>query len=69
MERNSIRNALSERLEIEDLEYDIRVLSTERDHHKCRTHIFNESIEAQKKDLKKIIESQKSQQPARGVYQ
>jgi len=69
MERNPIRNALSERLEIEDLEYDIRVLSTERDHHKCRTQIFNESIEAQKKDLSKILESQKAQQPARDVYQ
>ena len=70
MERNSIRNALSERLEIEDLEYDIRVLSTERDHHKCRTYIFNESIEAQKKDLNKIRESQKSQQLTKGeMYQ
>ena len=69
MERNPIRNALSERLEIEDLEYDIRVLTTERDHHKCKTYIFNESIEAQKKDLNKILESQKSLEPTKGVYQ
>ena len=69
MERNPIRNALSERLEIEDLEYDIRVLSTERDHHRCRAYIFDESIKAQKKELEKILQNEKPLETTRGVYQ
>ena len=68
MERNPIRNSLSERLEIEDLEYDIRVLITERDHYRCKTDIFVESIEAQKKDLNKILDCQKSKLPIEGIY-
>jgi len=69
MERNDIRNALSEKLDVEDLKYDIQVLITELNHHQSKTKLFDEAIKAQKTDLNKIIECQKPQLPIRGVYQ
>ena len=69
MERNDIRNALSERLDVEDLKYDIQVLVTELNHHRFKANLFDKAVEAQKKDLDKILESQKSQLPTEGVYQ
>jgi len=69
MERNDIRNALSERLDVEDLKYDIQVLITELNHQQSKTNLFVEAIKAQKIDLNKILESQKSQLPIVGVYQ
>ena len=69
MERNQIRNALSEKLEVEDLKYDIQVLVTELKHHQSKTNLFVEAIKAQKTDLNKILETQKSQIPIEGVYQ
>ena len=69
MERNPVRNVLSERLDVEDLKYDIQVLVTELNHHQCKTNLFVEAIKAQKTDLNKILESTKSKLPTEGVYQ
>ncbi len=69
MERNAIRNSLSERLDVEDLKYDIQVLVTELNHHQSKANLFVEAIKAQKTDLNKILETQKSQLPTEGVYQ
>ena len=69
MERNPIRNALSERLDVEDLKYDIQVLVTELNHHQCKTNLFVEAIKAQKTDLTKILDSQKTQLAMEGIYQ
>jgi len=68
MERNAIRNTLSDRLNVEDLKYDIQVLITERNHHQSRTNLFVEAIKAQKIDLNKILETEKSQLPIEGIY-
>jgi len=68
MERNEIRNALSERLDVEDLKYDIQVLITELNHHQYKTNLFAEAIKAQKNDLNKILESKKSQLPMESLY-
>ena len=69
MERNLIRNALSGNIDIEDLKYDIQVLITELNHYQSKTKLFVDAIKAQKNDLNRIIESQKSQLPIKGVYQ
>ncbi len=69
MERNPVRNALTERLQVENLKYDIRVLITELNYHQSKIRLFGEAIKAQKNDLNKILEGQKSQLPMNGVYQ
>jgi len=69
MERNPIRNALSENIDIVDLKYDIQVLVTELNLHQSKTKLFVDAIKAQKNDLNKILESQKSGLPIEGVYQ
>ena len=51
MERNAIRNSLTDRLDVEDLKYDIQVLTTELDTHKSKTKIFENTIQAQQADL------------------
>jgi len=51
MERNSIRDGLVKRLEIVDLENDIKRLSAELDTHKSKTVIFENTIHAQQADL------------------
>jgi len=69
MERNPVRNALTEKIDVEDLKYDIQVLVTELNHYKSKANLFVEAIKAQKKDLDKILESTKSKLPTEGVYQ
>jgi len=69
MERNPVRDALSEKIDVEDLKYDIQVLITELNHHQSKANLFDEAIIAQKTDLNKILESQISQRPIEGVYQ
>jgi len=69
MEKNEIRKSLYERLDVEDLKYDIQVLVTELNHHQSKTNLFVEAIKAQKMDLNKILDSQKSKLPIEGLYQ
>ena len=69
MERNPTRNALLEKLDLEDLRYDIQVLVTELNHYRSKANLFVNAIKAQKTDLNKILECQKSQLPIEGVYQ
>ena len=51
MEQNSIRDGLVKRLEIVDLENDIKRLTAELDTHKSKTVIFEHTIQAQQTDL------------------
>ena len=69
MEKNEIRKSLYERLDVEDLKYDIQVLVTELNHHQSKTNLFVEAIKAQKMDLNKILDTQKSKLPIEGLYQ
>ncbi len=46
MEQNEIRNTLSDRLDVADLEYDIKRLSAEMNYHKAKTLIFEQTIKA-----------------------
>jgi len=51
MEQNSIRDGLVKRLEIVDLENDIKRLTAELVTHKSKTVIFEHTIKAQQTDL------------------
>ena len=55
MERNEIRNSLTDRLDVADLEYDIKRLSAEMNYNKSRTVIFEQTIKAQQSDLDEIL--------------
>ena len=44
MEQDSNRKSLGERLDIADIEYDIRKMSLEMDYHKSKTVIFEKAI-------------------------
>ncbi len=55
MEQNEIRNSLVEKLEVADLQYDIKRLFTDMNYHKSKTTLFEQAIKAQQADLDKIL--------------
>jgi len=55
MERNHFRKSIDNRLEVIDLEYDIKRLSTEMNYHKSKAVIFEQTINAQQIDLDEIL--------------
>ena len=55
MEQNSIRQDLTNRLEIADLEYDIKRMSAEIDFHKSKAVIFEHTVQAQQADLDGLL--------------
>ena len=55
MEQNSIRQDLANRLEIADLEYDIKRMSAEIDFHKSKAVIFEHTVQAQQADLDSLL--------------
>ena len=55
MEQNSIRKVLSDRLDVAELELDIRRLSAELSYHKSKTQIFENTIQAQQADLDTVL--------------
>ncbi len=55
MEQNSIRQDLTNRLEIADLEYDIKRMSAELDFHKSKAVIFEHIVQAQQADLDGLL--------------
>ena len=55
MEQNSIRDGLVKRLEIVDLENDIKRLAAELDTHKSKIKIFENTIQAQQADLDYLL--------------
>ena len=44
MENNNIRESLPQRLEIADIEYDIKRMSAELNYHKSKVEIFEQTI-------------------------
>ena len=55
MEQNSIRQKLGKKLEIVDLENDIKRLVAELDFHKSKASIFEHTIKAQQSDLDYLL--------------
>ena len=55
MERNEIRNSLSSRIDVADLEYDISRLNSELDYHRSKVVIFEQTIKAQQEELDALL--------------
>ena len=68
MEKNIIRDSLSERLDVADLEYDIKRLSAELDYHKSKTDLFEQTIKVQKEELNKLRNIQQPHLPKGDMY-
>ena len=55
MENNNIREALPQRLEIADIEYDIKRMSAELNYHKSKVEIFEQTIIARQGELEGML--------------
>ena len=55
MENNNIRDALQQRLEIADIEYDIKRMSAELNYHKSKVEIFEQTIIARQGELEGML--------------
>ena len=55
MSENQIREALGQRLEVADVEYDIKRMSAELDYHKSKVKIFEQTIESRQDDLDEML--------------
>ena len=69
MKKSPIRNSLSVKLDVADLEYDIQRLTAEMNYHKSKTDIFEHTIKAQQADLDRIHNKEQPSPPKEGVYQ
>ena len=69
MEKNAIRDSLTERLDVADLKYDIRRLSAELYRHKSRTVIFEETINERKAELDKVLDTKPQHHSEEVIYQ
>ena len=69
MKKSPIRNSLSDKLDVADLEYDIQRLTAEMNYHKSKTDIFEHTIKSQQADLDRIHSKGQSHPPKEGVYQ
>ena len=56
MAKNSIRKSLGRRLEVTDIEYDIKRMSAEMEYHKAKSIIFDQVIKSQKAELDAILD-------------
>ena len=68
MEKIPIRNSLPDRLDVADLEYDIKRMNTELEYHKSKTIIFEQTIKAQQGELDKLLEVKKDNFPNGEMY-
>ncbi len=55
MENNNIRESLPQRLEIADIEYDIKRMSAELNYHKSKVEIFEKTIIARQGELEGVL--------------
>ncbi len=55
MEKNNIRELLPQRLEIADIEYDIKRMSAELNYHKTKVKIFEQTIIARQGELEGML--------------
>ena len=69
MEKNVVRIALADRLDVADLKYDISRMTAEMKYHKSKTDIFVQTIKAQQAELDNILGTKQDPTPEVGVYQ
>lgn len=55
LEKNNIRESLAQRLEIADIEYDIKRMLCELNYHKSRSKIFEQIIKARQAELEEAL--------------
>ncbi len=55
MENNNIRESLPQRLEIADIEYDIKRMSAELNYHTSKVEIFEQTIIARQGELEGML--------------
>ena len=55
MEKNQIRESLGSRLDVADLEYDIKRLTSELDYHRSKVVIFEQTVKAQQEELDALL--------------
>ena len=68
MEKIPIRNSLPDRLDVADLEYDIKRMNAELEYHKSKSIIFEQTINAQQGELDKLREVKKDNFPNGEMY-
>ena len=68
MAKTPIRNSLSDRLDVADLEYDIKRMTAELEYHKSKTKIFEQTIKAQQEELDKFGDIQQPHFPKVDMY-
>ena len=59
MEQNNLRDSLSGKLDVIDLEFDIKRLIAELNYHKSKSKAFDETIKSQQDKLEEMIGSPK----------
>ena len=69
MEKNVVRIALADRLDVADLKYDISRMTAEMKYHKSKTDIFVQTIKAQQAELDNILGTKQDLTTQAGVYQ
>ena len=69
MENNNIRDALQQRLEIADIEYDIKRMSAELNYHKSKVEIFEQTIIARQGELEGMLGIQENPTNNGEMYQ
>jgi hypothetical protein len=69
METTPLRKLLSDRLDVADLELDIKRMIADLDYHKSKMIIFEETIKAQKEQLDRLREVRKDPFPKGEMYQ
>ncbi|MBC8502942.1 MAG: hypothetical protein H8D35_07480 [Nitrosopumilus sp.] len=55
MSENHIREALGQRLEVADVEYDIKRMSAEMNYHMSKAKIFEQTIKSRQGDLDEML--------------
>ncbi|MGY5151882.1 MAG: hypothetical protein ACW9XA_06405 [Candidatus Nitrosopumilus sp. bin_6a] len=69
MEKNDIRESLGDRLDVVDMEYDIKRMLGELNYHKSKAKIFEQTIKARQEELEKMLEIPKSNVDNGEMYQ
>ena len=68
MKKNTIRNQLPQKLDVLDLELDIKRLTAEFEYHKSRSTVFEQALKAQQAELHQILEIQQHIEPKGDFY-
>ncbi len=68
MKRTPIRRSLPDRLDVAEIEYDIKRMSAELEYHKSKAKIFEETIKAQQDELDSLPGIKQFRPPEVGVY-